>query len=384
MSNELKELPPIFSKRSEKANIEKRNAVIDEFLDSLDNKKKRLNGSDYSENNEDNEIDDIFENAKVLKKEHDIDRETNKKIKRPNFYGRKISSLLLSNKNELNTYKYSTLSFENESFSNNKDNNKIKIINNHDNICQTNVSGNKSSKGNKKSKILPILDITHLELRNSNIGNNFLTYIQSNSIKSEKNMKNNITHNKNNNSKWKYNEQLLDKANPYFSKNSPILNHMQFLKQMRSKSHIGNRMQNNNLKAINRERIALSPNLIAAELYRHSSFFQKGLKRNYTAKLNNKMKSFKAFSNSKDANKNSFKTINYNTKKLFHKNKSLRKILNRNENFGFNWINTVINNENKIANKHELSKKQLKLKLTELEANCKLKNERNYFIKEKK
>lgn len=384
MFNELKELPPIFSKRSEKANIEKRNAVIDEFLDSLDNKKKGLNESDYNRGDEENEIDDIFENAKILKKEHNIDRETNKKIKRPKFYGRKISSLLLSNKNELNTYKYSTLSFENESFSNNKGYNKIEIINNRDNICQTNVSRNKNKEGNKNSKILPILDLSHLKLRNSNFANNFLTYIQSNSIKNEKNMRNNIIHNKNNNSKWKYNEQLLDKANPYFSSNSPKFNHMHFLKQMRSKSHIGNRMKNNNLKTINKERIALSPNLIAAQLYKHSSFFQKGLKRNYTAKLNNKIKSFKAFSNSKDANKNAFKTMNNNTKKLFHKNKSLRKILNRNENFGFNWINTVINNENKIINKNELSKKQLKLKLTELESNSKLKNERNYFIKEKK
>lgn len=382
MFNELKELPPIFSKRSEKTNIEERNAVIDKFLDSLDNKKKGLNESDYSENNEENEIDDIFKNAKILKKEHDeIDRETNKKIKRPKFYGRKISSLLLSDKNELNTYKYSTISFENQSFSNNKGYNKIEIINNHDNICQTNVSGNKNKKGNKNSKILPILDLSHLKLRNSNIANNFLTYIQSNSIKNEKN---NIIQNKNNNSKWKYNEQLLDKANPYFSSNSPLFNHMHFLKQMRSKSHIGNRMQNNNLKTINKERITLSPNLIAAQLYKHSSFFQKGLKRNYTAKLNNKIKSFKAFSNSKDANKNAFKTMINNKKKLFHKNKSLRKIFNRNKNFGFNWINTVINNENKIINKNELSKKQLKLKLTELESNYKLKNERNHFIKEKK
>ena len=62
----------------------------------------------------------------------------------------------------------------------------------------------------------------------------------------------------------------------------------------------------------------------------------------------------------------------------------MRKIVNRNENFGLNWIKTIINNENKIINKKELSKKQLKLKLTELETNYKLRNDYNLFINEKK
>ena len=149
---------------------------------------------------------------------------------------------------------------------------------------------------------------------------------------------------------------------------------------------MGNRFQNNNLRTINKDKIDkinLSPNLVAAQLYRHNSFFQKGLKRNYTAKLNNKTKSINSFLSIKDTNKNNIlKSINNN--KLYLKNKSLRKIVNRNENFGLNWIKTKINNENKIINKKELSKKQLKLKLTELETNYKLRNDYNLFINEKK
>ena len=387
--NELNELPPIFIKNKtniikEKENIEKRNAVIDDFLNNLDNKKKELNKSWFNENDEEDEIDDIFKNAKILKKDNNNNTRINDKIKRPKFYGRKMTSLLLKDKNELNSHKCSTLSFENDFYSNCNDNNKIEILNNNDKHSITNIYKNNSNI-NEKCELLPILGIKKLKLRKIKLSNHFLTNINSNFIKSETNLNNNITKKKNNNSKWT-NGQLLDNINGYFSKDPPLFNYTNSLNKTRSKSHMGNRFQNNNLRTINKDKIDkinLSPNLIAAQLYRHNSFFQKGLKRNYTAKLNNKTKSINSFLSIKDTNKNNIlKSINNN--KLYLKNKSLRKIVNRNENFGLNWIKTKINNENKIINKKELSKKQLKLKLTELETNYKLRNDYNLFINEKK
>ena len=384
--NQIEKLPPIYSqhknitqdKKNEYQSIEKRNAVINEFLNNLDKKLQNLNKSENNENDieEDDDIDDLFNNAKILKKEENI---INKKINRPKNTGRKISPLLLSNKNELNDNKCSTLSSENDSFLYNKDKtDKTKDFNsiNNKDILNINEYDNKFKKHRKLPKI------KYLKLRNFNITNHFLTSIKTHFTNKEKNSNNNTI---NNNSKWE-NINKLNNENSFLPKDSTPFHHINIFNSIRSKSHIGNRTQKNTLKNLKKGIYNYSSNYIAAELYKNNSLFPKGLKRNYTAKLNNTIRANEIFS-SNEANKKDFKTINNsnNKKKFSKKNKSMRKIFNyRNNNCFYNWVNTGITKENTIINNINLSKKQLKIKLNELESVYKLKNDPNKQVKTKK
>ena len=420
-TNPIETLPPLFYTHNntlsdnitEAKNIQKRNAVIDEFLNSLDNK-NNLNYSNVSKNNEnsdneEDEMDEFFEGLKYLKNEskpnsNDILKQ---KMKRPKFNERKISSMYLSNKNNIknnlnlksNSHKCSAFSFDDNSNSNNH----IEKIPTLESIISNKLNSNFSQKqfntyitdyGSKNNKKLPKIK-KNLKLRNCNTKNSFL-----NSLKS--NINNNIiyTEEKNKNSKWT-NRKLLNNIDLYFSNNPPSLKNLLNLNQ-RSKSHIGNRVQKNNLntmnKEVNKEIFNLSPNYIAAQLYKNNSYFKKGLKRNYTAKiddtifktnLNDIAKEDIIFSErQKNKNKKFFNDINNNVnfnnkKKQYKRKNSFRKFFNeRNAKYGMNWINTVINkklNEN-LNNKNDLSKKQLKLKLTQLGINYKFKNEDKFFM----
>ena len=421
----IETLPPLFYTHNntlsdnitEVQSIQKRNAVIDEFLNSLDNK-NNLNYSNASKNNEnsDNEEDemddDFFEGLKYIKKEPKLNSNEvlKQKIKRPKFNERKISSMFLSNKNniknnlnlKLNSHKYSAFSFDDNSNSNNQ----IEKISTLGSINTNNINSNFSQKqfstyitdyGSKINKKLPKIK-KNLKLRNCNTKNYFL-----NSLKSTIN--NNIiyTEEKNKNSKWT-NRKLLNNIDLYFSNNPPSLKYLLNINQ-RSKSHIGNRVHKNNLntmnKEVNNEIFNLSPNYIAAQIYKNNSYFQKGLKRNYTAKIDdtifktnlndNAKENIMLSETKKNKNKNFFSDINNNNnfnnkKKQYKRKNSFRKFFNeRNVKYGINWINTVINkkfNEN-LNNKNDLSKKQLKLKLTQLGVNCNLKNEDKFFMNDK-
>ena len=397
--NQIEKLPIILSKNQnnkyekidEHQNIEKRNAVIDEFLNNLENKNNNIDNSGKYRNyiEEEDEVDDFFKDAIRLKKEEkNKNTETTKRIKRPKFNTKKISPLLLSDKNESNHKSYA-LSLENENINENSDKSENIEVSNY--LNKGYLHKNEYSLRNKKirNKKLPKIDLRYLQLRNSKILNHYLTSAQSNFIKSDNKIKNKENYTKNNNSKWA-NRKLLKNPNEYFSKDPPIFNYSNNINQIRSRSHIGNRFQKNDrdFKILNKENNNLSPNLIAAQLYRNNSYFQKGLKRNYTAKINNKFKANKILTTKEASPKifNTLNTINNNsTKKLSQKNKSFRKLFNyRNSIFGINWINTIISKENKILNRNELSKKQLKLKLTELETNYKLRNDSNLLIKDKK
>ena len=398
--NQLDKLPLIPSKNQnyihekiyEDPSIERRNAVIDEFLNNLENKNNNKDNLNKNENEfEEDEIDDFFKDAKILKKEgKNKNIESSKKIKRPKFNMKKISSLLLSDKNNSNHKSYA-LSFENQNINENENNDKSENIevSNYSNKGQLHKNDYNLRNKKIKNKKLPQLELKYLQLRNSKISNHYLTSAKSNFLKSENKITNKDNYSKNNNSKWT-NRKLLKNVDQFFSKDLQIYSYSNNLNKIRSKSHIGNRFQqyNNNLKIFNKDNSNLSPNLIAAQLYRNTSYFQKGLKRNYTAKINNKFEK-NTIETMKNANQKKFKTLNNinnnSTKKLSQKNKSFRKLFNfRNVNFGINWINTLINKENKILNKNEISKKQLKLKLTELEANFKFRNDSNLLIKDKK
>ena len=155
----------------EQQNILRRNAVIDEFLNSLDNKKNNSKESDNSENkqinndekDEKDEIDDFFRDVQYLKKieTHNKKRELIKN--RPKCYGRKNKNKNNNNENELNMNKYSTLSFDNGLDS--KMNNEIdKIITPR---CATNNNiVDYMNRKNKKGKKLPKIDINNLKFRN--------------------------------------------------------------------------------------------------------------------------------------------------------------------------------------------------------------------------
>jgi len=154
-------------------------------------------------------------------------------------------------------------------------------------------------------------------------------------------------------------------------------------------------------KEINKDILNLSPNYIAAQLYKNNSYFKKGLKRNNTAKiddfnfntnLNDNAKENIIFSERQQNKKKSFfndinNNKNFNNKKKQYKGKNtFRKFFSeRNAKYGMDWINTVINkklNEN-LNNNNDLSKKQLKLKLNQLGVNYKLKNGDKFFMNDK-
>ena len=430
-TNPIEALPPLFYTHNntlsdnitEAQNIQKRNAVIDEFLNSLDNK-NNLNYSNVSKNNEnsdneEDEMDEFFEGLKYLKKEskpnsNDILKQ---KMKRPKFNERKITSMYLSNKNNIknnlniksNSHKYSAFSFDDNSNSNNH----IEKIPTLECINTNNINSNFSQKqfntyitdyGSKINKKLPKIK-KNLKLRNCNTKNYFLNSLKSTINNNEHNII--YTEEKNKNSKWT-NRKLLNNIDLYFSNNPPSLKYLFNLNQ-RSKSHIGNRVYKNNLntmnkevnKEVNKEIFNLSPNYIAAQLYKNNSYFKKGLKRNYTAKINDTIFNTNLNENAKEniifserqnkKNKKIFNEINNNMnfnniKKQYKRKNSFRKIFNeRNAKYGMNWINTVINkklNEN-LNNKNDLSKKQLKLKLTQLGFNCNLKNDDKFFMNDK-
>ncbi len=428
--NPTENLPPLFYTHNntlsdnitEIQNIQKRNAVIDEFLNSLDDK-KNLNDSKASKNNknsdnEEDKFDDLFKNLKYIKKESKLNSndQLKQKFKRPKFNERKISSVFLSNKTNIkniknnlniksNSNKLSAFSFDDNSNSNNH----IKKVPTSESIYNNKITSNFSQKkfntyitdyGCKINKKLPKIK-KNLKLRNFNTKNYFL-----NSLKSAiNNNKHNIlyTEEKSNNSKWT-NRKILNNIDLYFSKNPPSLKYLLNLNK-RSKSHIGNREQKNNLniinKEINKDILNLSPNYIAAQLYKNNSYFKKGLKRNNTAKiddfnfntnLNDNAKENIIFSERQQNKKKSFfndinNNKNFNNKKKQYKGKNtFRKFFSeRNAKYGMDWINTVINkklNEN-LNNNNDLSKKQLKLKLNQLGVNYKLKNGDKFFMNDK-
>ena len=116
------------------------------------------------------------------------------------------------------------------------------------------------------------------------------------------------------------------------------------------------------------------------------------IKRNFTATINKNIKANEILSPKND-NRKLFKTLknnNINSKspKNTITNKSeFRKFFN-DKNFELNWINTILNNKNHFKiiniNKNDFSKRQLKLKLAELEINNKLKNDGKLFTNNKK
>ena len=415
-NNPIETLPPLFYTHNntlsdnitEIQNIQQRNAVIDEFLNSLEDKNKHndFSASKNNENsvNEEDEFDDLYKDLKYLKKEskHNQNDELKQKFKRPKFNERKISSMFLSNKNNIKnnlnlksiSHKHSVLSFDDNSNSNNhiekmptsesiNTNKNIKIFSQkHFNTYITDYESKINKKLPKIKKNLKLRNCDNCDTKN---------YFVNNIIYTEE---------KNKNSKWT-DRKLLHNIDLYLSKNPPSLKYLLNINQ-RSKSHIGNRVQKNNLntmnKEVNKEIFNLSPNYIAAQLYKNNSFFKKGLKRNYTAKIddtifntniNDNAKEDIIFSErQKNKNKNFFNVINdnmnFNNKKKHYKRKnSFRKFFNeRNAKLGKNWINTAINkklNEN-LNNKNDLSKKQLKLKLTQLGINYKFKNEDKFFM----
>ncbi len=286
--------------------------------------------------------------------------------------------------------KYSTLSFDNGLDS--KMNNEIdKIITPR---CATNNNiVDYMNRKNKKGKKLPKIDINNLKFRNIKTDNYFLTTCNPIFTRSECNIIN-INDMVNNNFKWT-NRKILKHINSVYSKSTPLNTYIYNLNQLRSKSHIGNRIENKNLKIMNSQINNISPNLIAAQLYKNNSFLNKRLKRNYTAKLNKNINTNtnKILSEKKEDKKNFNTLINNNINSSSPKNRILnknvfRKFFNNTKNIELNWMNTVINNKNNFKiiniNKNELSKKQLKLKLAEIEVSHKIRNDGKLYEKTKK
>ena len=255
-NNPIETLPPLFYTHNntlsdnitEIQNIQQRNAVIDEFLNSLEDKNKHndFSASKNNENsvNEEDEFDDLYKDLKYLKKEskHNQNDELKQKFKRPKFNERKISSMFLSNKNNIKnnlnlksiSHKHSVLSFDDNSNSNNhiekmptsesiNTNKNIKIFSQkHFNTYITDYESKINKKLPKIKKNLKLRNCDNCDTKN---------YFVNNIIYTEE---------KNKNSKWT-DRKLLHNIDLYLSKNPPSLKYLLNINQ-RSKSHIGNRV----------------------------------------------------------------------------------------------------------------------------------------------
>lgn len=364
-----KDLPNIYSPTNNNnisetnQNILRRNEIIDEYIKSID---KKTNGfNEISVTSEEDDKDPFsLKNLKPIK------REKNKLIL-PNFAKReKLKSLSSSRKNE-------------------KDKKNNILVNNNQVINQKNdISKNKNySDNNINGNTNPYFG----KFCYNNINDN----LNSKWAPSNDTYKNYINH-------AKYNIYLKnsDKHKMNNSKNEI---------KGRSKSHIGNKpsfslyydnkkhyLSNNNSNSNIKNRKFNSPQVDI--IYKKNS---KNYKRNYTAKfLKNKKISILGNNNqNKKYGKNRVYSTHttLNTKRIVEsKHEIYSKLINEKKNpYGLCWINKILgkNNEQKVGfakgfvnevpivkmlNRVELSKKEIKKKLAEIEQKKKEEEEYKY------
>ena len=354
-----KNLPNIYSSSNSNniseinQNILRRNEIIDEYIKSIDKKADGLN--EISVTSEEDDKDPFsLKNLKPIKRE-------NNKLILPNFAKReKLKSESSSRKKIGKEKKNNTLASNTLTINQKNDISKKK------NFSENNINGNTSPYFGK--------------FCNNNINDN----LNSKWAPSNNTYKNYINH-------VKYNIYL--KNSDKFKMN----NSNKKEGKGRSKSHIGNKpsfslyhdnkhyLSNNNSKSNIKNRKFNSPQVDII-----NKNITKNYKRNYTAKfLKNKQISIMG---NNDQNKKYGKNRVYsthstlNTKRIIeNKHEIYSKLINEKKNpYGLCWINKILgkNNEKKVGlakgfingvpiikiwNKGELSKKEIKKKLAEIE-----------------
>ena len=365
--------------------ISRRNEIIDEYILNMDNKSNGMN--EISMTSEEDEKDPF--SAKAIKNLKPIKKNNNNKLILPNFAQReKLKSeqskrLSKSKFNEKFIYDYNNKQ-EIECISNTKTCSKNNDKKNKNNFfdtkkCASNpnyevpniLNKKEESNNNSKSNSLNICPNNNNKWENSatKYYNNYLKSFRGNKI-----LKNNFTITNN----IKNNSNKNNNKNNYYP--------------ARSKSHIGQKTTNeNNFNYINAKRKTNSPTVRMGKTY-GSMVKIKNMRRNFTAK-NFKIKTHDENIIKKNNKGRVFSTMN--TRKILeNKHQIYEKLLKEKNNpYGIDWINKLLQKNTggqigitkgfvngvpiiKLMNKGDISKKELKKKLSELE-----KQKKNEFKK---
>ena len=378
-------LPNIYSSMNNnysqtKQSILRRNEIIDEYILSLDKKGNGLNEISLTSEEDDK---DPF-SSKAIKNLKPIKKDKNKLIL-PNFAKRE--------------------KLKNDSLSKIRNLKQSNASNNNINTNQKNVTADISDKaGHIHNKMSKIKNYSEHNIYGSN-NNIYLAKFLNNS---------------NLNSKWAtsstYNNYINCANNSIFQKNqnkSKSNNNStgKEIKGGRSRSHIGNKpsynlykdknnyLYNNSHRINNKKYISTQLELIPRSTNNSNNNSNNLYKRNYTAKIL-KNKKIAILENNKQNKKNG-KTRVYstlNTRKIVeNKHQIYEKLVNEKNNpYGLGWINKMLgkNNEEKVGmtkgfingvpvvkilTKGELSKREIKKRLSEIEK--KKKDEENNINK---
>ena len=364
-------LPNIYSSTNSNNNsktnqsILRRNEIIDEYIESMDKKENGLNEISLTSEEDDK---DPF-SSKAIKNLKPIKKEINKLIL-PNFIKReKLKSESSSRK---------------KNFKENFNNNKI----NQDN---ENKANNISEKNflNKIIKNKNSSENNIYENSNSYLGN----FLINNNANNKLNSKWTLSSNTYNNYINYANHKILNKNKNKFKINNNNLNKIDT--KGRSRSHIGNKpsynlynTEKNNYLFSNNSNVN-TPNrkYTSTQVDINKNIYAKNYKRNFTAKIlkNNKISILENNKQNKKYGKHRvYSTMN--TRRIVeNKHQIYEKLINEKNNpYGLGWINKMLgkNNEEKVGlakgfingvpvvkilSRGELTKKELKKKLSEIE-----------------
>ena len=368
-------LPSIYSSANSSNNsktnqsILRRNEIIDEYIKSMD--KKTNGGNELSATSEEDDKDPF-----CLKNLKPIKRESNKLIL-PNFAKReKLKSESSSRKKFAKENINNSNKFYNSQSNNLNDNNSHKNISKNKNLSENNIYGDNSSYIGKF-------------LINNNINNNL-------------------------NSKWTSSNNVYDKYNNHANYNIYIRNkNKNNIKSNninkkedkgRSRSHIGNKPsynlyydKNNYMFNNNSNGNIQNRKFTSTQIDIKNKNNPKNYKRNFTAKIlkNTKISIVENNKQNKKYGKHRvYSTLN--TRRIVeNKHQIYEKLINEKNNpYGLGWINRMLgkNNEEKVGvtkgfvngvpvvkilSRGELSKKEIKKRLAEIEK--RKKEEENKF-----
>ena len=404
--------------------ISKRNEIIEEYLLSME---KKANGfNEISLTSEEDDKDPF--SSKAIKNLKPLKKETNKLIL-PNFAKREKLKNQLSTRNtnikKNNNNSYSNITNNNTNNNNNNINNYIKQ--------QVNVKNDKNTHNKMTKKTKNYSEHNIYGNNNNNINNNTNLYLgkflnnnnnnlnskwttSSNTYNKYINGVNNNIFNKNIN-KYKVNYNNNSNNNNNNNTNNSTKNSKE--PKGRSRSHIGNKPsyylyneKNNtflnakgnssthNKKYISTQVDMLQKNFNCNKTSKNNNFEPKNYKRNFTAKIL-KNKKISILENNKLYKKGE-KTRVYSTlstrRIVENKHQIYEKLINEKNNpYGLGWINKMLgkNNEEKlgitrgfingvpvvkILNKVELSKREIKKRLSEIERKKKEEENKNNKI----
>ena len=375
--------------------ISRRNEIIEEYLLSMEKKGNGFNEISLTSEEDDK---DPF-SSKAIKNLKPIKRDTNKLIL-PNFAKREKLKNELSTRNckiKENSNSYSINNYNNNLNFKNYKNTHIKMTKKNKNYSEQNIYGNSNINTN-------IYLGKFLNNNNNNLNSKWTT--SSNSYNNYINGVNNNICNKNQNI-YKYKINNINNINKNSKDNKG-----------RSRSHIGNKpsyylYNEKNINFLNNKGISSTHNkkYISTQVdilqknnnnnnNNNHNFEPKNYKRNYTAKIL-KNKKISLLENNKQFKKGEKARVysTLSTRRIIeNKHQIYKKLINEKDNpYGLGWINKMLgkNNEEKlgltrgfvngvpvvkILSKVELSKREIKKRLSEIERKKKEEDNKNNKI----